>query len=86
MYYKIFTGQIRATCIIGEEAGLVRSSSEYTWIIDPLDGTSNFVIGIPWFGVQVALLLNGSPIMAAIYLPMNNVLHFAELNSGALNA
>lgn len=68
--------------IIGEESGSLQPSSEYTWIVDPLDGTSNFVAGIPWFGVQVALLRNDLPVMAAIYLPVEDTLYFSELNAG----
>lgn len=70
--------------IIGEECGLIQSNSEYTWIIDPLDGTSNFVAGIPWFGVQIALLRNATLIMSAIYLPTEDLLYFSEIDGGVL--
>ena len=39
--------------IISEERGSINNTSEYTWIIDPLDGTSNFAAGIPWFGILI---------------------------------
>ena len=42
--------------ILSEECGFIDNRSEYTWIIDPLDGTSNFAAGIPWFGVLITLL------------------------------
>src|SRR5262249_41586540 len=42
--------------IIAEESGWTGGSSLYTWVVDPLDGTSNFVAGIPWFGVQIGVL------------------------------
>ena len=69
--------------IIAEESGRVWRSSEYTWVIDPLDGTSNFVAGLPWFGVQIAVLRKAKPILAAMYLPIEDVLYFAEAGQGA---
>jgi myo-inositol-1(or 4)-monophosphatase len=69
--------------IIAEESGRLWHGSEYTWIIDPLDGTSNFVAGIPWFGFQIALLRGATPILAAMYLPMEDTLYFAEEGKGA---
>jgi myo-inositol-1(or 4)-monophosphatase len=69
--------------IIAEESGRLWRGSEYTWVIDPLDGTSNFVAGIPWFGVQVALLHRAKPILAAMYLPVDDTLYFAEAGKGA---
>ena len=69
--------------IIAEESGRVWHGSEYTWVIDPLDGTSNFVAGIPWFGVQIAILRGAKPILGAMYLPMEDALYFAERGKGA---
>jgi myo-inositol-1(or 4)-monophosphatase len=68
---------------IAEESGRVWHGSEYTWVIDPLDGTSNFVSGVPWFGVQIALLRGAEPILAAMYLPLEDTLYFAEIGHGA---
>jgi myo-inositol-1(or 4)-monophosphatase len=68
---------------IAEESGRVWRGSEYTWVIDPLDGTSNFVAGLPWFGVQIALLRGLEPVMAAMYLPLEDQLYFAEAGKGA---
>jgi myo-inositol-1(or 4)-monophosphatase len=68
---------------IAEESGRVWHGSEYTWVIDPLDGTSNFVSGIPWFGVQIALLRGTEPILGAMYLPLEDTLYFAETGHGA---
>jgi len=69
--------------IVSEESGSTWRPAEYTWIIDPLDGTSNFVAGIPWFGVQIGILRVGSPILAAMYLPVEDALYYAELGRGA---
>jgi myo-inositol-1(or 4)-monophosphatase len=69
--------------IISEEAGFINNNSEYTWIIDPLDGTSNFASGIPWFGVLIAIFKHNTPIMGGAYLPVQNTLYFAEAWRGA---
>ncbi len=69
--------------IIAEESGRIWNGSEYTWVIDPLDGTSNFVAGLPWFGVQIGLLNGNKPVIAAMYLPQERALYFAEGGRGA---
>ena len=56
--------------IISEESRYTNNNSEYTWIIDPLDGTSNFASGIPWFGVLISLFKDNTPIMGRAYLPV----------------
>ncbi len=68
---------------VAEESGRAWHGSEYTWVIDPLDGTSNFVAGIPWFGVQVALLRGPDPILGAMYLPLEDALYFGQAGAGA---
>jgi myo-inositol-1(or 4)-monophosphatase len=68
--------------IIAEETGCKAGSSPFVWVIDPLDGTSNFVAGIPWFGVQVGVLRHSVPMIAAIYLPVDDVLYFSEAGHG----
>ncbi len=69
--------------IISEEAGVMASGSEFTWVIDPLDGTSNFVAGIPWFGAQIGLLYQGQPVLASMYLPVTGTLYTAAKGRGA---
>jgi len=69
--------------IITEESGHVDHGSDYTWIVDPLDGTSNFAAGIPWFGVIIALLYHNEPVLAAMYLPADGHLYLAESGKGA---
>jgi myo-inositol-1(or 4)-monophosphatase len=68
---------------LGEETGWRPGSSARTWIVDPLDGTSNFVAGLPWFGTMVALVAGGTPVLAALYLPVTDTLYTAEAGHGA---
>lgn len=68
---------------LGEETGFQHRNSEFTWVIDPLDGTSNFAAGLPWFGVIICVLKSSIPVMAACYLPVQNEIYFAEKGKGA---
>lgn len=58
--------------IIGEEYGKTRAESEYVWVLDPIDGTSSFVIGRPIFGTLIALLHQGEPVLGLINQPITN--------------
>lgn len=69
--------------IISEESGFLDKGSAYTWIVDPLDGTSNFAAGLPWFGVIIALFKDHKPIQGGMYLPLENQLLYAEYGKGA---
>lgn len=66
-----------------EESGWKNKNSDFTWLIDSLDGTSNFAVGNPFFSVSVALLKNKKAILGAIYSPIINELYFAEMGRGA---
>lgn len=70
--------------IISEESGYRNNNSDYTWVIDPLDGTSNFASAIPWFGVLICLFEGSNPIMGGAFLPVSDHLYFAEKGKGAL--
>jgi len=69
--------------IVGEETGAVMTGSEFTWVIDPIDGTSNYAAGIPWFGTLIAVLKNDQPCAAGAYLPYYDLLYYAEKGKGA---
>lgn len=57
--------------IIGEEFGIKEAKNQYTWVLDPIDGTKSFVIGRPTFGTLIALCENGVPILGIIDQPIN---------------
>jgi myo-inositol-1(or 4)-monophosphatase len=59
------------------------SDAEYLWIIDPLDGTTNFVHGFPFFAVSIALAHRGQVILGVIYDPLKDELFVAEKGKGA---
>ena len=70
--------------IISEEDGSkINSDSENVWIIDPIDGTSNFLHGIPHFAISIALKSNNEIISGLIYDPIKDEMFYAEKNNGA---
>lgn len=60
--------------IIGEEFGDYQPDAEYQWVLDPIDGTKNFVAGSFLFGTLIALLHQGKPILGVIHHPLNQQL------------
>jgi len=66
----------------GEEAGR-KGSSDYCWIIDPIDGTTSYVHGQPFFSVSIGLRHKGIPILAAVCAPQLGETFYAERGSGA---
>lgn len=70
--------------IVAEESGFVEGSDkDVQWIIDPLDGTTNFVKGLPHFSVSIAVRIKGKTEVACVYDPMLNELFTAQRGSGA---
>jgi len=69
--------------IIGEENEYEQTSSPYYWIIDPLDGTNNFVHGLPIFSVSIALAKDNESIIGVVFDPMRGELFKAVKGEGA---
>ncbi len=69
---------------IGEEGGTrIGDDKTHTWIVDPLDGTTNFLHGIPQFAISIGLQREGVIIAGVIYNPANDELYTAERGKGA---
>ena len=71
--------------ILAEESGRAHGAehSEYLWIIDPLDGTTNFIHGLPVYAVSIALAYRGQVQQAVVYDPTRNDLFYASKGRGA---
>ncbi|MBA4012680.1 MAG: inositol monophosphatase [Phenylobacterium sp.] len=68
---------------LGEERGLVEGTDKtHTWIVDPLDGTTNFLHAIPHFAINIALEREGVVVAAVTYNPVTNELFWAEKGKG----
>ncbi len=68
--------------VLGEEVeqGVKK---DVAWVIDPIDGTANFVAGVPIWAVSVGLVENGIPTMGAVYYPAFSEIYFAQRGKGA---
>ncbi len=67
-----------------EESGKIENNDKNKiWIIDPIDGTTNFLHGIPHFAISIALQIDGEIISGVIHDPIKNETYFAEKNDGA---
>ncbi len=68
---------------LGEESGQT-GDSRYVWVVDPLDGTSNFIHGFGHFSISIALLERGEPLLGVVYDPLRDEIFAAEKGRGAL--
>jgi myo-inositol-1(or 4)-monophosphatase len=69
--------------IFAEESGKRDADADYVWVIDPLDGTTNFLHGFPQYCVSIGLLHKGKPTQAVVYDPNRNELFTASKGVGA---
>jgi myo-inositol-1(or 4)-monophosphatase len=68
---------------LGEERGMIQGTDKtHTWIVDPLDGTTNFLHAIPHFAINIALQREGAVVAAVTYNPVTNELFWAEKGKG----
>ncbi|AJY47473.1 inositol monophosphatase family protein [Martelella endophytica] len=69
--------------LLGEEHGGKDGKSGYTWVIDPIDGTTVFLHGLPTWTVVIAILADGKPVLSCILVPAQNKLYHAIDGAGA---
>lgn len=69
--------------ILAEETGRQEGNSDYCWVVDPLDGTTNYAQGLPIFAVSIALQHQGHSVLGVVYAPMTDQLYAAVLGEGA---
>ena len=74
---EYLTSKTPEISIHAEESGKLIKTSELTWCIDPLDGTTNYSHGYPFFGTSIGLLYKNNPILGAISVPYLNELYSA---------
>ena len=72
-----------ADSFLGEEGGLRNPGGEATWVIDPIDGTHNFVVGVPLWCISVGLVVAGKAVIGHIYHPAEDELFSALEGRGA---
>lgn len=72
-----------ADAVLGEELGFENEGAEYTWVVDPIDGTQMFLSGIPSWCVSIAVVKDGAPVVGVIYDPNADECYAAALGLGA---
>ena len=83
MIKKILGEKFPNYSFLGEETGLRERNSKYVWVVDPLDGTTNFSITHPFFAVSIALVSSGTPVVGVVHYPFLNETFSAEKQNGA---
>jgi len=66
-----------------EQGKVLRQTKQATWVLDPLDGTTNFAAGIPYYATSLALIENGEVVLGLVYDPERDECFFAEKGKGA---
>lgn len=69
--------------IIGEESGESKGHHDFCWIIDPIDGTTNFIKGIPWYAVSIGLYFMGQPVVGVVLNPESQTMYHGLRGSGS---
>ncbi|MFA5024395.1 MAG: inositol monophosphatase family protein [Patescibacteria group bacterium] len=81
--YEKFLRERTPEVAIYTEEGERNLNSDLVWVIDPIEGTSNYRVGIPLFATQICLLYKGEPVVAVIQAPVLNLLFTAQKGEGA---
>jgi myo-inositol-1(or 4)-monophosphatase len=80
---RAIAGAFPADSIMGEEHGLLERGKEALWVIDPIDGTTNFLRGLPLWCVSISLMEEREPVAGIIYNPVTGELYSARKGGGA---
>lgn len=83
MIIKHITKNFPDHCILSEESGRNKKESPYLWIIDPIDGTTNFSIHNPLWSISIGVVYAGKIVIGLVYVPVLGELYEAELDKGA---
>lgn len=80
---KILSDNFPNYNILSEESGQISRKSDRTFIVDPLDGSHNFTLGIPYFSISIALLIKNEIKIGIVYDPILNRTYFAKKRGGS---
>lgn len=79
---KYLTKRYPKFAFLGEESNSFEDK-DFSWIVDPIDGTSNFIHGYPFYCVSIGLAYKGYPILGVVYAPLTNAVYKAHIKSKA---
>lgn len=75
---KTILAKYPTASFFGEESGCDIKDKDHHFIVDPIDGTSNFIFGIPYFSISLAEIIDGEIILGIVYNPITNDLFYAD--------
>ncbi len=78
----VIQGSFPDHAVYAEESGEHPGDGDYRWVVDPLDGTNNFAVGLPSFATAVAVLEDREPVVAVVYVPVLDDLYVARRGGG----
>src|SRR5579859_3590780 len=81
--FSLLKGKFPSHNFWGEESGREKNRSNYTWLVDPLDGTTNYAHSYPFFCCSIALVLGQEPVAGVVYDALRNECFTAEKGQGA---
>ncbi|MFR8172518.1 MAG: inositol monophosphatase family protein [Marvinbryantia sp.] len=76
-------GLLEGSIVISEEGYKGKPDQKYCWIIDPIDGTSNFIYSHPDYAISIGLLENAEPVLGVVYSPQSQEMFYAAKGEGA---
>ncbi|MQA08269.1 MAG: inositol monophosphatase [Pseudonocardiaceae bacterium] len=82
---RVLTAEFSGIPVVGEEFGadLGAENAEYRWVVDPVDGTANYVAGVPWCAYSLALVDNSGPVVGVVADPYRGQIYAAARGRGA---
>ncbi len=80
---RILSEEFSEHGILAEESGLHKGSNEFLWVVDPLDGTNNYSVGLPFFCVSIALVQGIEPVLGVVFDPLREDLFVGVKKQGA---
>jgi len=83
MYVKAIRSEFPDHGIIGEEGTSDNPDNEFVWVVDPLDGTRNYTIQVPFYATMICLTRNNEPVAGVIYIPQIDKMYSAVKGEGA---
>lgn len=73
----------RGAHIYGEEQGNIKGTEDRLFVIDPIDGTANFIFGVPYFAISITEIINNKITLGIVFNPMTNDLYYADSENPA---
>lgn len=82
---EVLAKETPGSVVVGEEGGAQGSEGDVRWYVDPIDGTANFAVGLPFFCVSIGAVADGEVVAGAVYDPVRDEMFSASLGGATCN-